>query len=139
MHADYNEKRDKKWTQRQEIFMQRTRCKNLTAWFLFIHVDCVTCEMIFLYQNVSPFSKLTIDLKEVFIYFKETFCDHFVTKLFFPQGFNDVYKEHMEKTWSERKEQFGVRQKCKFVTNDHPSVHFHNHSFMLCKLWQTII
>lgn len=26
--ADDNEKRDKKWTQRQEIFMQRTRCKN---------------------------------------------------------------------------------------------------------------
>lgn len=33
------------------------------------------------------------------------------------QGFNDIAKEHSEKTWSERKDQFGGRQKCKFVAN----------------------
>lgn len=32
------------------------------------------------------------------------------------QGFNDLYKDTLEKTWTDRKDRFGVRQKCKFVT-----------------------
>lgn len=91
--ATYHEKWDKRWEQRQEIFMQRTRCKGGRVIFM-LNVEISLC------RTVANF----------FLGFRKLF----VLKLFVLQGFSELYKDTIEKTWSERKDQFGGRQKCKF-------------------------